>query len=125
MVFFIGGPPNSSSIIGFIYLLVLVLFPFLGGFLVEAIFGVTKNFCSFRAPLQCNTEEIHTHLAMEETMQRIEGLMLAAGYLPASVASIPPFDKINGGLSWLIHTSNADVDLDLFYNQQTNLQQKL
>ena len=63
---------------------------------------------------------------MEKTMmQRIEGLLLAAGYLPATVSSIHPFDKINGGLSWLIHTSNADVDLDLFYNRKTDLQQKL
>ena len=64
-------------------------------------------------------------MATETLLQRIQELMVAGGYLRAGVSSIPPLDKINGGLMWLISTSNSDADIDLFYDQHSDLHHKL
>jgi hypothetical protein len=76
------------------------------------------------------TETIETTQTMQtiettETMQRIQALMVAGGYLRAGLPSVSPLDKIIGGLIWLVNASNADADLDLFYDQHSDLHRKL
>jgi len=55
----------------------------------------------------------------------IAELLLNGGYFRARIPSLPPFDKIVGGLAWSITASNVDVDVDLFYDDDIKMGQKL
>ena len=44
---------------------------------------------------------------------------------PRAHPLLPPFDKIVGGLAWSITASNVDVDVDLFYDDDIKMGQKL
>ena len=46
-----------------------------------------------------------------ELLQRIQDLLIAAGYFRARL-NIHPFDKILGGTCWCITGSNYDVDIE-------------
>lgn len=48
-------------------------------------------------------------------------LLLAAGYFRARIASLSPFDKVIGGLTWCIVNSHVDVDVDLFFQEEANI----
>ena len=48
---------------------------------------------------------------MGETLQ----LLLAAGYFRARIKGLSPFDKIVGGMTWAIATSNEGVDVDILF----------
>ncbi|KAI5076151.1 hypothetical protein GOP47_0008216, partial [Adiantum capillus-veneris] len=47
------------------------------------------------------------------------------GYARAQVCSLPPFDKLTGGLAWCITACDVDVDIDLFYDDNATFEHKL
>ncbi|MCO5582663.1 hypothetical protein L7F22_036561 [Adiantum nelumboides] len=61
----------------------------------------------------------------EKVLQRIIDLLVAAGYVRAQATSLPPFDKLTGGLAWCITACDVDVDIDLFYDDNATLEHKL
>jgi hypothetical protein len=48
-------------------------------------------------------------------------LLLAAGYFRARIASLTPFDRVIGGLTWCISNSHIDVDIDMFFQEDSNI----
>jgi len=52
-------------------------------------------------------------------------MLLAAGYFRARISSLSEFDKIIGGLTWCITASNIDVDIDLFFEEEAQIKQKM
>eukprot|EP00961_Rhodomonas_salina_P087072 1171353-Rhodomonas_salina.1 len=48
-------------------------------------------------------------------------MLLAAGYFRARIPTLPPFDKMLGGLAWCITASNVDVDVDLHFDEEMTL----
>lgn len=52
-------------------------------------------------------------------------MLLAAGYFRARIPTLPPFDKMLGGLAWCITASNVDVDVDLHFDEEMTLGQKI
>ncbi|MCO5551630.1 hypothetical protein L7F22_005135 [Adiantum nelumboides] len=61
----------------------------------------------------------------EKVLQRIIDLLVAAGYVRAQATTLPPFDKLTGGLAWCITAWDVDVDIDLFYDDNATLEHKL
>uniref|UniRef100_A0A1X7TSN4 Coiled-coil domain-containing protein 93 n=2 Tax=Amphimedon queenslandica TaxID=400682 RepID=A0A1X7TSN4_AMPQE len=52
-------------------------------------------------------------------------LLLAAGYFRARIKGLSPFDKIVGGMTWCIQTCNFDVDVDLLFQENSTIGQKI
>lgn len=57
----------------------------------------------------------------EETID----LLLAAGYFRARIKGLSPFDKIVGGMVWCITTCDFDVDVDLLFQENSTIGQKI
>jgi hypothetical protein len=60
-----------------------------------------------------------------EKCQEIIDLLVAAGYFRARIKGLSEFDKIVGGMSWCIEASDYDVDVDLLFNENLNIKQKM
>lgn len=52
-------------------------------------------------------------------------LLLAAGYFRARIKGLSPFDKIVGGMTWCIQASAFDVDVDLLFQENSTIGQKM
>ena len=52
-------------------------------------------------------------------------LLLAAGYFRARIKGLSPFDKIVGGMTWCIQASAFDVDVDLLFQENFTIGQKM
>ena len=55
----------------------------------------------------------------------IINLLIAAGYFRARISKLSPFDKIIGGLTWCITSSNVDVDIDIFFQENAQIGKKM
>jgi len=52
-------------------------------------------------------------------------LLLAAGYFRARIKGLSSFDKIVGGMTWCLQASNFDVDVDLLFQENSTIGQKI
>jgi len=66
-------------------------------------------------------EDEEQGLKFEETIE----LLLAAGYFRARIKGLSPFDKIVGGMVWCITTCDFDVDVDLLFQENSTIGQKI
>uniref|UniRef100_V5IH31 Coiled-coil domain-containing protein 93 n=1 Tax=Ixodes ricinus TaxID=34613 RepID=V5IH31_IXORI len=70
-------------------------------------------------------KEAHQHGDQSTKMQEINELLVAAGYFRARIKGLSPFDKIVGGLAWGIELCAVDIDVDLPFNENLNIGQKI
>ncbi|XP_023192186.1 coiled-coil domain-containing protein 93 isoform X3 [Xiphophorus maculatus] len=63
----------------------------------------------------------------EQTVKLAEilDLLLAAGYFRARIKGLSPFDKVVGGMTWCITTCNFDIDVDLLFQENSTIGQKI
>ncbi|KAN0032411.1 hypothetical protein ACTFIV_006305 [Dictyostelium citrinum] len=61
----------------------------------------------------------------EQKYQEIIELLVTGGYFRARISGLSPFDKVVGGMAWSITASNVDVDADLFFQENSNIKQKV
>ena len=52
-------------------------------------------------------------------------LLLAGGYFRARIPTLSPFDKVVGGLAWSITASGTDVDVDVIFQENASIGQKM
>ncbi|XP_057708655.1 coiled-coil domain-containing protein 93 isoform X1 [Corythoichthys intestinalis] len=52
-------------------------------------------------------------------------LLLAAGYFRSRIKGLSPFDKVVGGMTWCITTCNYDIDVDLLFQENLTIGQKI
>ncbi|XP_046777453.1 coiled-coil domain-containing protein 93 isoform X1 [Gallus gallus] len=52
-------------------------------------------------------------------------LLVAAGYFRARIKGLSPFDKVVGGMTWCITTCNFDIDIDLLFQENSTIGQKI
>ncbi|XP_043257367.1 coiled-coil domain-containing protein 93 isoform X2 [Colletes gigas] len=57
--------------------------------------------------------------------QDIIDLLLAAGYFRARIKGLSNFDKVIGGMTWCIESCNYDVDVDLLFQENLTIGQKI
>lgn len=58
-------------------------------------------------------------------LQEILDLLVAAGYFRARIKGLSPFDKIIGGMTWCIESCSVDVDVDLLFQENSTIGQKI
>jgi CCDC93 protein N-terminal domain len=61
----------------------------------------------------------------QQKYEEIVELLLAAGYFRVRIKGMRPFDKVIGGLTWAIMSSNADLDVDIFFEENSNIKQEI
>ncbi|XP_077321371.1 coiled-coil domain-containing protein 93-like [Lithobates pipiens] len=58
-------------------------------------------------------------------LSEILELLVAAGYFRARIKGLSPFDKVVGGMTWCITTCNFDIDVDLLFQENSTIGQKI
>ncbi|XP_038044397.1 coiled-coil domain-containing protein 93-like [Patiria miniata] len=66
-------------------------------------------------------EDEEQNVKLQETIE----LLLAAGYFRARIKGLTPFDKVVGGMTWCITTCNFDIDVDLLFQENSTIGQKI
>ncbi|KAJ7370197.1 Coiled-coil domain-containing protein 93 [Desmophyllum pertusum] len=66
-------------------------------------------------------EDEEQNVKMAETVE----LLLAAGYFRARIKGLSPFDKVVGGMTWCISVCDFDVDVDLLFQENSTIGQKI
>jgi hypothetical protein len=61
----------------------------------------------------------------KEKYQQILDLLLAGGYFRARITGLSPFDKVIGGMAWAITSSAGDLDIDIFFQEDAQIGQKI
>ncbi|XP_077269728.1 coiled-coil domain-containing protein 93 isoform X1 [Temnothorax americanus] len=57
--------------------------------------------------------------------QEIIDLLVAAGYFRARIKGLSNFDKVVGGMTWCIESCNFDVNVDLLFQENLTIGQKI
>lgn len=58
-------------------------------------------------------------------LQEIIDLLVAAGYFRARIKGLSPFDKVVGGMTWCIESCSIDIDVDLLFQENSTIGQKI
>ncbi|XP_063964183.1 coiled-coil domain-containing protein 93-like [Lytechinus pictus] len=66
-------------------------------------------------------EDEEQNIKLGETIE----LLVAAGYFRARIKGLSPFDKVVGGMTWCITTCNFDIDVDLLFQENSTIGQKI
>lgn len=74
-----------------------------------------------------NVIQVETREDEEQSVKLAEilELLLAAGYFRARIKGLSPFDKVVGGMTWCITTCNFDIDVDLLFQENSTIGQKI
>ncbi|XP_041057098.1 coiled-coil domain-containing protein 93 isoform X2 [Carcharodon carcharias] len=74
-----------------------------------------------------NIIEVETREDEEQSVKLTEilELLVAAGYFRARIKGLSPFDKVVGGMTWCITTCNFDIDVDLLFQENSTIGQKI
>jgi len=60
-----------------------------------------------------------------EKYEAIKDILLAAGYFRVRISTLSAFDKVVGGLCFCIRNSNAEVDVDVTFEEDPNIGEKI
>lgn len=66
-------------------------------------------------------EDEEQQIKLQETLD----LLVAAGYFRARIKGLSPFDKVVGGLVWCIEMCNFDIDVDLLFQENLTIGQRI
>ncbi|XP_028992202.1 coiled-coil domain-containing protein 93 [Betta splendens] len=74
-----------------------------------------------------NVIQVETREDEEQSVKLAEilELLLAAGYFRARIKGLSPFDKVVGGMTWCITTCNFEIDVDLLFQENSTIGQKI
>ncbi|XP_006868802.1 PREDICTED: coiled-coil domain-containing protein 93 [Chrysochloris asiatica] len=80
-----------------------------------------------KGPEAQSLPEVETREDEEQNVKLTEilELLVAAGYFRARIKGLSPFDKVVGGMTWCITTCNFDVDVDLLFQENSTIGQKI
>nr|XP_020462211.1 coiled-coil domain-containing protein 93 [Monopterus albus] len=74
-----------------------------------------------------NLIQVETREDEEQSVKLAEilELLVAAGYFRARIKGLSPFDKVVGGMTWCITTCNFEIDVDLLFQENSTIGQKI
>nr|ACQ63055.1 coiled-coil domain containing 93 (predicted) [Dasypus novemcinctus] len=80
-----------------------------------------------KGPESQSLPEVETREDEEQNVKLTEilELLVAAGYFRARIKGLSPFDKVVGGMTWCITTCSFDVDVDLLFQENSTIGQKI
>ncbi|XP_044765792.1 coiled-coil domain-containing protein 93 [Coccinella septempunctata] len=72
-----------------------------------------------------NDIDVREDLEQSEKLQEIIDILVAAGYFRARIKNLSSFDKVVGGMTWCIEFCNVEVDVDLLFQENSTIGQKI
>eukprot|EP01137_Pigoraptor_chileana_P036831 Opistho-2@33072 len=82
-----------------------------------------------KAQLDADGNEVQVEVRGDEEQrvkyEQIIELLLAAGYFRARISSLSQFDKVVGGMVWSITASNVGVDVDILFQENATIGQRI
>ena len=69
--------------------------------------------------------EIRQDAEATECRKKIIDLLLSAGYFRVMIKNLTDFDKIVGGMTWLMESCEQNVDVDLLFHENLSIGQKI
>jgi len=79
--------------------------------------------------LQATKEAIADELPLDQDQEQkyneLIELLRVGGYFRVRINGLSRFDKIIGGLAWCITASNEDLDIDLFFQEEAQIGQRI
>lgn len=73
----------------------------------------------------CSQIDVREDEEQSIKLQEIIDLLVAAGYFRARIKGLTPFDKVVGGMTWCIESCNVDLDVDLLFQENSTIGQKM
>ena len=67
------------------------------------------------------SEKVHQRQKYDEIID----MLVSAGYFRARINTLSEFDKVVGGLCWCITSSGADVDVDILFQENSTIGQRI
>jgi hypothetical protein len=67
------------------------------------------------------TEKVYQRQKYDEIIE----ILLSAGYFRARINTLSEFDKVVGGLCWCIISSGEDVDVDILFQENSTIGQRI
>ncbi|XP_026708122.1 coiled-coil domain-containing protein 93 [Athene cunicularia] len=88
----------------------------------EAVQAARQSLLFVTAMLWVETrEDEEQNIKLTEILE----LLVAAGYFRARIKGLSPFDKVVGGMTWCITTCSFDIDVDLLFQENSTIGQKI
>eukprot|EP00002_Diphylleia_rotans_P010945 TRINITY_DN2169_c0_g1_i1.p1 TRINITY_DN2169_c0_g1~~TRINITY_DN2169_c0_g1_i1.p1 ORF type:complete len:535 (+),score=130.48 TRINITY_DN2169_c0_g1_i1:59-1663(+) len=88
----------------------------------------TKAFSKLPSLAKVTVETASSADLDEEQQRKYEetiDILLAAGYFRARISTLSPFDKVIGGMAWCISSSSVDLDIDVVFQENSTIGQKI
>jgi hypothetical protein len=92
-------------------------------------FGVVGCKC---AQISCKGQEVQMDqtsqsekVLQKQKFDEIVEILLSAGYFRARINTLSEFDKVVGGLCWCITNSGEDVDVDILFQENSTIGQRI
>ncbi|XP_065839966.1 coiled-coil domain-containing protein 93-like [Oscarella lobularis] len=93
----------------------------------ESVFASVKRAVHASVDAEGKSIDIESREDEEQNakLKQIIELLLAAGYFRARIKGLTPFDKIVGGMTWCIVTCSVDIDVNLLFQENSTIGQKI
>jgi hypothetical protein len=95
----------------------------------NVFFPRPRNASKLSTRIDADGKEVEVEVREDEEqkikLQEIIDLLVAAGYFRARIKGLSSFDKVIGGMTWCIETCNSDVDVDLLFQENLTIGQKI
>ncbi|XP_021932828.1 coiled-coil domain-containing protein 93 [Zootermopsis nevadensis] len=95
----------------------------------NAIYPHPRSTSKLSTRIDADGKEVEVEVREDEEqkikLQEIVDLLVAAGYFRARIKGLSSFDKVVGGMTWCIETCNFDVDVDLLFQENLTIGQKI
>eukprot|EP00457_Paulinella_chromatophora_P004194 gb/GEZN01004204.1/.p1 GENE.gb/GEZN01004204.1/~~gb/GEZN01004204.1/.p1 ORF type:complete len:633 (+),score=181.02 gb/GEZN01004204.1/:47-1945(+) len=74
---------------------------------------------------QAKKGDVETDPARILKLKECSDMFLAGGYFRARIPTLSPFDKVVGGLVWSITASNVELDVDIIFEENSTIGQRI
>ncbi|CAG9821762.1 unnamed protein product [Phaedon cochleariae] len=93
------------------------------------VFKKFKNATLITSRQEGDGHEVQVEVREDEEqsvkLQEITDILVAAGYFRARIKGLSSFDKVVGGMVWCIESCNVDIDVDLLFQENSTIGQKI
>jgi hypothetical protein len=86
-------------------------------------------FSDASAPKVASRDRDKSDVTLDEDQEKkyddIIDYLVAGGYFRARIQGLSRFDKVVGGMCWCITASNEDLDVDIFFQEEASIGQRM
>jgi hypothetical protein len=99
---------------------------------VVSVYAIPLGLLGASAWISCKGQEVQMDqtsqsekVLQKQKFDEIVEILLSAGYFRARINTLSEFDKVVGGLCWCITNSGEDVDVDILFQENSTIGQRI